>query len=179
MSLLTLTLFPFPLIAGNLVNNGDFEENKDARPAPDGWLFQTNPWSGAKGAIKWDDSVKYSGKYSVRIEQVNDQGYLTVAPAQPITVKPGVKYRFSGYIKTEFHGPAKAYFTINLPSQKGKEILATKLVRETSDWEKYKATFTATEEEITVLCAKTTGDGVVWFDKLDLREFNEDDPDGD
>src|SRR4051794_11764763 len=72
----------------NLLQNGDFSNGTE------GWMFNAH---NKQGKVQADSSVSHDGKPSVRIDNVTaDDSHLS----QVVAVKPGTRYRLSGWIKT-------------------------------------------------------------------------------
>lgn len=160
----------------NLLQNGGFDGALTDKNMPEGWLFQTWPWTKSTGRIVIDPEVKQNGKGSVRVEQTNEEGRLGVEYAEKIPVQAGERYTLTGFIKTDFPPGSKgrAYLIINgyQNGQFTREV-ATRIIRESADWEPVTATFTVNQETaLAVLCIKIDGRGAAWFDTLELKRTN-------
>ena len=146
----------------NMLTNGSFEKGIE------GWAFNTNHHT---GEAAWDQVETREGKPSLRITNggVDDSG-----AKQKITVKPGTRYRLSGYIKTKGLQPEKPKgkygACIVAGSSRTPSVLGTK------SWSKVTIDFdTFHETEIEV--GPHLGDffdhesGTAWFSDLSLVEI--------
>ena len=83
---------PSQAVEGNLIKNGNFEEDKDGDGIPDNW----EKW-GSRVTYLMDDEEKHSGNYSGKLTSVRkiaNEGYK-----QTVIVQPGQKYEFTVWAK--------------------------------------------------------------------------------
>ncbi len=150
--------------ARNLLANASFEAGVE------GWKFHAY---GEQGKAAADPDEKRAGKPSVRIDNAQaDDSFLT----QKVTVKPGTRYRLSGWIKTKSVGMID-------PNSKNGASLAieggfqkTESIVKTSGWKRVTLDFvTGPETEIELgprlghHGAKVSG--TAWFADLSLVEL--------
>lgn len=162
--------------AENLVANPGFELDKDENGWPDDWNIVNTKWAGSQGTVDWDTAVKHSGKGSLRIIQTNDKGNMQVKTL-PITVKPGAKYYFSGWLKAEFEeaGNHSSYFFLT-GYKDGKMVRGlesrsnTPEIRTTTDWKQYKRNFRFADniDTVTITAIIIPGPGTIWIDDIVL-----------
>jgi hypothetical protein len=168
----------------NLLISGDFERETELQKSPEGWRATVVPQFKDFVAFEWDDQVAHSGKRSVLLaisadhpdELIHYNWYADV-PA----CRPGGKYRFSGWIKTEdlsssavimfqFWDEGMAEMLGNATTQKHYSITGT------SDWTKVEVEFTVPEDTGRVviragMIAPDNRGGKAWFDDLRIVEI--------
>ena len=153
-------------------NNGNLFVNPTFEKGTDGWVFHAYH-SAAQMTI--DTTEKYDNKPSMRIESTGDDAHA----GQKVTLKPGKKYRLSGYIKTK--GMRMIGKNPKDKSTHGAEIsllagfTATVPVEGTHTWKKVTLEFTADDKPPTDIGPRIGGfgckvEGTAWFADLVLEE---------
>ena len=159
----------------NRIANPGFETGEGG--VPSGWSLNLNSWTGASGTIDWQTRVTHSGKYAVQLEKTNDKGRLTLVSAE-IPLKPGVRYVFSGWMKTEFQpgaaNPLGYFFLVGRKDGKDvKQLGHTPLVKSTTDWSEYTlaTSFSDAYDAVSVHAVIGPGPGTVFVDDVSLTEW--------
>lgn len=154
----------FSVLAGNLINNGNFEIAADKNNFPDRWRIIT------KGGCKYVKTTDIAGKATSCLEFDLD-GKQTRIESSPV-LKAGRKYRLAVDMKTEnFKGGGGVYVT-PLRWTWGQTIIIPK---GTSGWKRYTLEFSIPEKQEKayrlILFAKNGTGGKVWFDNVELEEI--------
>lgn len=154
--------------APNLLPNPDFSEVADGMPV--GWT-DVRTYGGAQGnAVKVSASPEgRNGSTCLKVscEQITDSGVAITIP-----LKPGTRYRLSGWIKTENLTPVKgspgALLNIHAGTRSGN-------VSGTSDWKEVSLEFESRGSRETIIHCLFGGyggaKGTAWFDDLSLTEL--------
>ncbi len=87
-----LCLSPRAFSADDTLPNPGFE-------TPGGW--EVVPENGATGSGERDTSLARSGSAAMRLTKTNGRGWLDLRTAQPVQLRPGVRYRFRAHFRSE------------------------------------------------------------------------------
>ena len=150
----------------NLLQNGDFSKGTE------GWTFNAHNKQGKVGA---DASVTHDGKPSVRIDNVTaDDSHLS----QVVAVKPGTRYRLTGWIKTDKikPGPANPKSTSGASLGVRATFLISESLNKTHEWKRVTLDVGSLDKkEIDIGPRLGTFGGTVigtaWFADLSLKEL--------
>lgn len=162
----------FLYAAQNMLQNGGFEEEEDGKPA--GWEIY------GQGEVTLDDSVKHSGKRSMRIEVIEGTG-VSVYQAL-LDLKEGKTYSVSCWFKTKDVVPGPeggfAYLTVYQYSTETGDFSSITTfkdfvqLKDTNDWRKYTFTFAIKEGtvRVDVKAGFYLATGIAWVDDYSLVE---------
>jgi hypothetical protein len=161
---------PFAVKEGKIVPddptrlvNGDFSDSKDNKPA--GWGVD----SAGKG-LYVDTEVKYNGKPSIRMEDIEKNGEFSHMRAfQTIKVKPFRYYHMSVAVKTENYkgGDTRLMALGSTGAHQGRVLNLPEFaeIKSTQDWVVYHKTFNTLDfTEVGIYIGSWDGrTGKVWF----------------
>jgi len=151
-----------PRLAGKIVTNGDFEKGTKGWPLPAG--YRIDPMGGRDGSqamfYERTDPVKYP------------------LPAQALSLAPGMRYRFSAWIRSEnVKNSTEAGATLCIQYGKGGKWLSGRYplgITGTQGWTRVEATTTVpadAETSTLTLYFRPGATGKAWFD--DVRVVRE------
>jgi len=151
-----------------------FEEDKDGNNIPDHW----KPVKGLdEKSVSIDQSIKKSGKSSIRLDDTSEWGYVVVS--RLADVKPGTKYCLKAWAKSEkTTGPTCIYISEYHAPGKGTGLLKLHvlIMEQPRDWKEFEKEFTTTEKTGRIrieLCPLGFGafhTGTAWFDDIKIEE---------
>jgi hypothetical protein len=155
---------PVAKASDNLLKNASFDNGTE------GWVLSA---AHKNGKMAIDEEVKHGNKPSLRVE--NPQGDDTFV-RQKVTVKPNMKYRLTGYIKTkdvmETKRNGKNGASIALGNG---SFVKTEIVNKTTSWSRVSVDF-STGNETEIELGPRIGHfgamvmGTAWFADLTLDE---------
>lgn len=132
--------------------------------------------------IKVDDSIKYAGKKSLKVEKTSVGDFGGVGIEYPISKLKGKHIRLSGWIKTKnvTNGYAGLWMRIDgklikgVPEQLGFDNMNGRGPAGTTSWTKYFVDMDVNiKAEKLLFGALSTGSGISWFDNLELKVIEE------
>ena len=132
-------------------------------------------WRGTTSVYQRDDKVARTGKASLRYQNEDSDRYTLCVQNQ--NLKPGRKYRYSAWVKTEDIKGTKsddgATLCIEWNDQNGKWLGGSyaKCVTGTSDWKQLSAIVRIPKEATSprlMLYARKKVTGTAWFDDVEL-----------
>ena len=155
----------------NLLKNGDFEKGTD------GWKFEA--WYDRIAKAVKDPSISHQRHSSVRIDQPNP---TDSSLNQAVTLKPGTRYRLTGWIKTR--DVVKPNIAKQRPGNEGASLTIlggyekTRSVIGTNDWTFVSLDFTTkAKTELKIGCSPghygKLVTGTTWFADISLVEIND------
>jgi len=169
LTLTTISLAVTSLSANELVLNPGFEQTAANASMPDSWR-------GDKTVYSLDREVKRSGEASLKYVNTDPNRYRLAA--QTVPLKPGRKYAFSAWVKTDQITGQDSGATICLEWQghDGKWMGGRypSGVKGTADWTRVEGIVRIPEEaaSVTLQCYVRKGmTGTAWFDDVSIQRI--------
>ncbi len=143
-------------------NNKSFVINGDFSDGHKGWSW--SPYRDKRGEVAKPIIIESGTNEKGKCVMRNSPGQIN----QNTATRPGCKYKFSGWIKTENMGGESS---ADLYIAKG--ACKAGVLRNNSDWTFFEKTFTA-KAPIAIVTLRQTGEGKAYFDNIKLIEIKED-----
>jgi hypothetical protein len=172
---LTLCLLCCSLLscAQKPVYNVDAEEVDSLMKIPKGWTFAFNEDQKKAYVTDLDHDVKYSGKYSISVRNINTQANFYAIDYPIFKTFEGREILLKGYIKTENVKSGYAGLWMRIDGEQPTiafDNMEDRGVKGDTDWKQYsiRLAYDASTAKSIHIGALLVGDGKAWFDKLEL-----------
>jgi C-terminal processing protease CtpA/Prc len=153
--------------------NIDAEELNPTTKMPKDWTFAFNDDQKKAYVTELDSEVKYSGKHSISVRNINSQTNFYAIDYPIFKVFEGKEIVLKGYIKTEDVKSGYAGLWMRIDGEQPTiafDNMGNRGVKGNSEWKEYsiKLPYDASAARSIHIGGLLVGDGKAWFDKLEL-----------
>jgi len=160
----------------NLLVNPDFEKTIQEKSALMPEAFSFGKYSGGEGSVAIDEKIVHSGKYSLRMDKSNSEGWISINQRKTLPVlAEATEFSVSAWIFTE--GVKKGSIVVWGDDGKNHQVKWTSVAafEGSFDWKKFSGSVVLPVGVKSIMFSvRLSGKGIAWIDDCKVNTVTED-----